>query len=439
MTHVSRRGFLAGGAGLAASALLAGCGSNDKSGAKGSPDAGVINVWGGVPEETGPGQLIEAFTEKYPKIKVNYTRYVNDDQGNLKLDTALQGGAAKIDVYISYGPQYIAKRVNAGLALDLTNRVKDDTDLAKFAGTDPQLAFLFDGKLYGIPTNVERPIVIMNQDLLDAANITIPDGWTVDDYHEIARELSSDDVYGSFGGPPIAIPTLGGNAAYKKGGQESNFDDPAWRDEIQMHVDMIDDESAFPHTEVLAQKLDVYQQSVFLTGKYALWISGPWVLRYVNDTEEYPHDFVTAFAPLPAPEKGKPYFTPTTFSSDMQISPKSDYQEAAWTFVRYSVGEGAKHMIQSGRVPVTGDTPDEAIEDGILGPDKDELYDVEAFRRVFFEQKFNTSVPTIQTAATEIAEIQGKLTDQVLLGQISVDEWVSKMKSQCDDAIKKAG
>lgn len=438
MTHVSRRGFLAGGAGLAATALLSGCGDSDSGGAKGSPDAGVLNVWGGVPEETGPNQLIEAFMEKYPKIKVNYTRYVNDEQGNLKLDTALQGGAAKIDVYYSYGAQYLAKRVNAGLAVDLTQRAKEDPDLKKFAAKDPQLAFLFDDKLYSLPTNVERPMVILNKDLLDAANITIPDGWTVDDYHEIAMQLSGDDVYGTYSGPPIAVPTLGGNAAYKDGGRKSNFDHPAWREQVQLHVDMIEDKSAFPHTEVLAQKLDVYQQSVFLTGQYALWVSAPWVLRYVNDTEEYPHDFVTTFAPLPAPVQGKPFFTPTTFSSDLQISPDSKYQEAAWTFVRFNVAEGAKHMIQSGRVPVIEGTPDELIEDGLLGPDKEKLYDVETFRKVFFEQKFNTSVPTIQTAATEIAEIQRKHTDQVLLGQISVDDWVSKMKSDADAAIKKA-
>ena len=50
-----------------------------------------------------PGRLTwsKAFQQKFPQYKVNYTRFVNDDRGNLKLDTALQGGL-DIDVYFTY-------------------------------------------------------------------------------------------------------------------------------------------------------------------------------------------------------------------------------------------------------------------------------------------------------------------------------------------------
>ncbi len=79
----------------------------------------TLEVWGGVPPETGPGDLVAAFSKAYPNIKVNYTRFVNDDTGNTKLDTALQGGTP-IDVYFSYTVPRMGQRIKAGVAEDLT-------------------------------------------------------------------------------------------------------------------------------------------------------------------------------------------------------------------------------------------------------------------------------------------------------------------------------
>jgi len=60
----------------------------------------TLEVWGGVPVENGPGDLIEGFQAAFPEIAVNYTHYVNDDTGNTQLDTALQGGTP-IDVFFT--------------------------------------------------------------------------------------------------------------------------------------------------------------------------------------------------------------------------------------------------------------------------------------------------------------------------------------------------
>ncbi|HZX03430.1 MAG TPA: hypothetical protein VFF46_10880, partial [Kribbella sp.] len=115
----SRREVLAGvGAGLAA-AVVPGC-----SGAEGGR-SGALQVWGGVPAASGPADVVKAFQQKFPQYKVDYTRFVNDDRGNLKLDTALQGGV-DIDVYFTYTQGAMALRAGSGLAADLTDRVKAD-------------------------------------------------------------------------------------------------------------------------------------------------------------------------------------------------------------------------------------------------------------------------------------------------------------------------
>lgn len=104
---INRRTVLGGAAAIGA-AMLTGCGADEDSPASGSAEEGVLNVWGALTEEKGVGALLEAFKKKYPKIVVNYTQFTNNSDGNLKLDTSLQGGAP-IDVFFSYGPQAVAR------------------------------------------------------------------------------------------------------------------------------------------------------------------------------------------------------------------------------------------------------------------------------------------------------------------------------------------
>ena len=89
--HITRR-TLVGGAILSGVAALAGCGGDSRSG------TGALNLWGAIPGDTGPEALVKAFTDNNPEMSVTYTRYLNDDAGNLKLDTGLTGGVP-IDLF----------------------------------------------------------------------------------------------------------------------------------------------------------------------------------------------------------------------------------------------------------------------------------------------------------------------------------------------------
>lgn len=60
--------------------------------------------WGAIPPESGPQGVVDNFNKMDPKVQVEYYRYVNDDQGNTKLDMALASGE-QIDVFVNYGAQ----------------------------------------------------------------------------------------------------------------------------------------------------------------------------------------------------------------------------------------------------------------------------------------------------------------------------------------------
>lgn len=401
----------------------------------------TLEVWAGGTYETGPGDIIENFQRAYPNIKANYTRFVNDDTGNTKLDTALQGGAP-IDVYVSFDVPRMSQRIKSGLAEDITPYIAADPAVKQWVDATPGI-FKYQGKLYSLPTVSEPNVVLINKKMFDAAGVKVPEKWTTDEFRTIAQRVSTGSgdkrAYGMYAPPDIARLILGPDYWYKNDGMESNFDHPAFRQYLEFWKGMLDEKSAFPWTEVLAQNLRVYQQNVFLNGQAATWVTATWVARYINDKANYPHDFVTSFAPLPNPPGVAQPYNQGGINNWVVMHPKAKNKEAAWAFMRYWLTVGGQYvMTKGGKAPAWPGVDAETAAAGILGPDRAQLYDLEAFRRVVLDPSPRLVTDTITTASAEIRTLNQQQTDRVLIGELKIDEWVTTMKKQADDLIKKA-
>ena len=396
----------------------------------------TLEVWGGVPAENGPADLVAVFQKAYPEITVNYTRYVNDDTGNTKLDTALQGGTP-IDVYFSYDFPRMAQRIKAGVAEDLTPYVNADPAVKAWA-TETEGIFKYQDKFQSLPTTTEPNFMFVNKKLADAAGVKFPAQWMIDDFRAVAKQLSTKDVYGTYGPPDITQMVLGPNRWYKADGT-SNFDNPVYKQYLELYRGMIAEKSAFPWSEVLAQNLRAYAQNPFLSGQVATWISSTFSLRYVNDKEKYPHDFVTSFVAKPNPPGvAKPY-NGGGINNWIMMQPKTKNKDAAWAFLRYWLSDGAQYMLKGGKIPAFPGTSIDAIVAGILGPNRDTLYDVESFRRIIADPSIRYITDTESKGAAEIQKIVQEQTDRCLINEITPEQWVTTVKAQADEAIKKAG
>ncbi|MGI5149615.1 ABC transporter substrate-binding protein [Plantactinospora sp. CA-294935] len=436
-TPFSRRTALKAAAGATGIAFLAACG---KDGGSTSTTSGALNVWGGVPPETGPNAMIEAFQKQYPDIKVTYTRYVNDDQGKLKLDTSLQGGVP-IDVFFSYDTPTLGKRVQAGLTVDLTGRVENDSDLAQFGpDASPVANLAYDGKIYSVPGQKASTLIFANDTMLSEAGVTIPDGWDINDYREVAKKLSrAGTVFGTFNTPPIHRYTLGPNYYYSQDGKSSSFSNPVWRQYFELALAMQAEGSALPRRTIVAEKLQTFSHGPLLTGRVALLPGQVFVLRYISDLKEFPHDFKVRALPNPAPVKGQEFWNDGLIGDHISISAKSKQQDAAWTFVKFWM-QNSILMAKGGRLPSILDPSkrSQAIAD-LLGPDRAKLYDVASFEKVLFGTEYKHPIDTITTASNQVDTIYKKLHDQLMLGQITVDQMVTQATKEADEAIKAAG
>jgi len=437
-SHTNRRTLLRGtAAGLTAATVLGAPSTTFGAPLIRAQDTVTLEVWGGVPPENGPQDLIDAFQAANPNIRINYTRYVNDDTGNTQLDTALQGGTP-IDVYFTYSIPRLGQRIKAGAAADITSYIEADTDIKAWVDATDGL-FTLDGKYYSLPTTREPNFVFINKNKLEAAGASLPGaGWTIDEFRELAKTLSVDGAFGTFSTPDTARQKLGPDYWFKDGGTESNFDDPAFRESIQLHRDLIDEGTAFPWTDVLAQNLKAYAQTPFLTEQTILWENSSYSLRFINDKEQYPHDFVTTFAPSPVPADVTDPWNPGSLSNLILAKEGTQNLDAAWTFIRYWLIDGAQYMLKAGKIPGFPGTDEDTVVEGILGPDREELYDIEAYKAVVFDERTRLITDTITTGTAEIQTIIDGLSDRVFIGEISVDDWVTEAKAQADEVIASA-
>lgn len=309
--------------------------------------------------------------------------------------------------------------------------------------TDPQLTALFDDRLFAIPTVYNPYMVYINQGLLDKVGITVPEDWTVEEFHQIAKELTGAGAAecATYKSLPLATMGIGGDAQLADDGKSSNFDHALWKRQYDLELAMEKDGTLLPIKRVLAEKVDAYAQSYFLSGAHAFYLDNPATLRFVKDLENYPHDFRTTFRPMPLLERGKDQWNSGSREDAVQISAKSKYPDAAWTFVEFWIGEGAQHVLTAGKispgaVPTT-DEDAEALLPGLLGDARQDTFDIEAFKTVAFDPALKLSVTTKTAGLTEIATIRKALDEKVRLGEIPVDQMLRDLKKQADVAITK--
>jgi multiple sugar transport system substrate-binding protein len=384
--------------------LLAACGSGNNGGntapgngaeATNKPGETVkLKLWGAVPAEAGPQAVIDNWNKENPDIQVEYIRYVNDDPGNLKLDTALMTGQ-DADLYINYTLTRLQKRIDAGVALDLST--KTDYDVDAQMGPDAALWKVND-KYYGIPTKKNMAFIWLNKQMLDDAGLPVPPtDWTWSDLKEYAAKLTKDGVYGLLQHDASFTATIDGTIAglgVTKEDGTSNFDNELWKQQFQtLHDMMFVDKSTPPYGEQVTSKMPV--DTMFLKGEAAMLSAGEFIFRNANNLKDFPHDFQIAFATIPQITKDqKDYKYSGGLGDVLSVNAKSKHQDAAWKFAKWYSDGGMLPMASGGRIP-SSKSVDNQEAMGLLMKGVEDKYDTESMNNVVFGKfpSFQLSVP----------------------------------------------
>lgn len=414
-----------------------GNGENVSTGGQGNGDAAngskepiKLTMWGGVPPESGPQAVVDAWNAENPNIQVEYVRFVNDDDGNLKLDTALLTGQ-NVDLYVNYTLSQVQNRIDAGVALDLSQFT--DYDIDEKMGPDAA-QWKIDGKYFGVPTKKNAFFVALNKEALDEAGLSIPKEWTWDEMRAYAKALTKDGVYGwlqhmePFMDPLDSVLEKDG---YTKADGSSNLDHPMIRHWLEtLYAMMHEDGSTPPLGEQLTTQMPV--DSMFLNGEAAMLNIGEWLIRSSNNMTDFPRDFTIAFAPVPRLFEDQADFINRGGLGDfVSINAKSPNIEAAWEFLKWYADGGMAPMAAGGRLPASKDVDMETAMQNLLG-DMADTYDIESLEYVLYGDQTPTYVRSVPN---QVIDLRTQEYEKYFLGEQSVDQTIENMVTRHNDFL----
>ena len=260
------------------SLVLTGCAASSPSGSQ--TDVTLSYSMWDAPQLPAMKQMVAAFEKENPHIKVNLSVTPWASYWT-KLQTAATGGSAP-DVFWMNTPS-LPKYANGGVLLPLSSRLKaDNVDMSQYATSSVKSA-TWDGKVYGMPKDVDALALWYNKTLFTDAGVALPTiTWTWDDMVAAAKKLTdpSKSVYGipALIGDQLGyyntIPQSGGYVV-STNSKKSGYDDPKTIAGIQALVDLIQKYHVSP---TLQQMTDTDPTNMFESGKVAMTFAGSWLI-----------------------------------------------------------------------------------------------------------------------------------------------------------------
>ncbi|UNK19170.1 ABC transporter substrate-binding protein [Paenibacillus sp. N3/727] len=444
---------------LAVSLVLTGCGksggssSNDSSGAnEGSAETGKqVTVkyynWDNEAQSVGTDAMLQEFMDQNPDIKVEHVVLVPGDSVEMmkKLDFLISSGEA-IDVVQIPSLGSVLERATRG-ALAPLNEFYEKENIV------PEDEYFVNPKIennyYGMQYTKSFNYVMLNKDALDEVGLEVPKfGWTWDDYREYAKKLNKGEGIDKRYGTYFHTWELYSNAPaqtmmkdpflYDDG--TTILSDPTYKYFYQLRKGMeSEDKSAKPFSDVLAAKLNY--RTEFFNEEAAMILTGNWTIADPGNTEQYPHDFKTAFAPVPVPPKGSEpkdyegkYFTS---GGQLVMGANSENKEASFKLMRFMTTADSDNRPEFSGYKKANN---EALLTKLVAGNED-MYDMDSLKYTLFDDaiQYLDAAQVMTTASSELTKVIEDGFSRYMLNNESIDDVQKWMVDEATKVINKKG
>ncbi|KOR89077.1 ABC transporter substrate-binding protein [Paenibacillus solani] len=430
---------------LASTLILSGCGNSGSESGASKSDKEVTTIkyynWDNEAQQAGTDAMLQEFMDQNPEIKVEHVVLVPGDSVEMlkKLDFLISSGEA-IDVIQFPSLGGVLERAERG-ALAPLNELYEKESLV------PEDEYFVNPKLndnyYGMQYTKSTNYVMLNKDALDEAGLEVPKfGWTWDDYREYAKKLTKGDGVDKRYGSYFHTWELYMNApaqtmmrdpfVYEDG--TTILADPTYKYFFQLRKDMEEqDKSAKPYSDVLAAKLNY--RTEFFNEEAAMILTGNFTIADPGNTEQYPHDFKTAFAPVPVPPAGwepKEYEGKYFTSGNMlAMGANSANKEASFKLMRFMTTADSNNRLEfSGYKKANNE---ELLTKLVAG--KEDKYDMDSLKYTLFsdEIQYLDAAKVMIASTAELSKIINDGFAKFMLSNESIDE---VQKWMVDEATK---
>lgn len=364
-----RRRILTAVVGASVAALaLAGCAGSepdaasepDGSAAPATADADpvTLTMWTRSVTATQSEALVEAFNDANDQITIELT-VIPHTEYLQKVSAAASGGNLPdlLAANVIDGPNYST----LGLWADITDRVGALDFADELAPAHVAVASL-DGSIYAVPHVVDVSALYYNTVLFERAGLD-PENppSTLAELAEDAAAIDAlgDDVGGLYfpgdcGGclAFTVFPSIwaAGGTVMNEAGTEATLDSPEVADVLSVYHQMWNDGSMIPESR---NETGATQNAAFEAGTAGFALLGSKALGTIAENDA----LKIGVAPIPGPDGGQSTFVG---GDVIGISATSEEQDAAWTFLEWSLGEQVQLDIyaQAGFIPVRTDLAD---------------------------------------------------------------------------------
>jgi multiple sugar transport system substrate-binding protein len=188
------------------------------------------------------------------------------------------------------------------------------------------------------------------------------------------------------------------------------------------------DKSAPSHVDTVTQKLT--QEGMFLSGRAAI-TPGAWIVRNVKDTVNFPHDFMTAFAPYPVSDKYEARYNSGNFGDLMSINTKSKNIDAAWEYIKWYSTKGVVHMAGGGRLGLYNKLDTQAMTNAFLAGGEKVLHGP-TLQSAYIAPRPNVAFRTIFTKDAELSQIWKEELEAIYNGQKPISRGLEDAQTRSD-------
>ncbi|WP_223588257.1 ABC transporter substrate-binding protein [Neobacillus bataviensis] len=324
------------------STILIGCSKDTASSGNGSGKQVNIKFWtqSDPTYKKAAQTLIDKFEKENPNIKVKLESF---PEYATKVSTAFNTGNAP-DVLEMFGSSI--KLAQGGKVLPVPESVMSKAEIEKTFTPDSLKNRTYKGKYYGLPNEIsmESPGLLINEDLVKKAGLTIPESWVKNngpaswaELRDFAEKLTviengvmKQAGLGVIGGQEEAmflslIWQYGGEYRDEKNGKV-NFTSPEAKKAIEFIQGLISGDHRV-HDKGFSKRFDG-----FVGKSNAMTIGAPWYAASISsDVKDFKYQY---FNLPPFVDGSKPYFV-TEGGWGYLVSAKSKHPEESWKLVKF--------------------------------------------------------------------------------------------------------
>ena len=292
-----------------------------------------VQVSGEAEETAVYDAVVDTFANDHPGIEVELTKVADKDDHLAKLTTAFAAGDPP-DIFLVNYREY-AQFVTRGAIEAIDGHLEEAGIDRALYFPQPLEAFTYDDALQCFPQNVSSLVVYYNRKLFRRAGVKPPhDGWSFEEFREVARTLTRGEVDGVGIDPeiirlaPFAWSAGGEIVDDEDSPTRFTLDDPGTRRALEFLVSLVRDDGVMPtEKEVSAQD----NETRFVTGKLGMFLSSR------RDTPVFREVLGLDWDVLPLPTDEEP--AGILHSDAYCIAATSENVDAALEFIAFAVGE----------------------------------------------------------------------------------------------------